>query len=258
MRKKMTAYVMLLVCVTALTGVPTKAQERTSHVDGWEYVVAPYLWMAGIDGDATVKGTKSSVDADFGDILDNLDVGAQGYFEIRKDKWGAYVDVMYLKVASDAKVGAADIDIELSTTMAGAGVLYRIYEGFAGAEGNPVATDIFVGGRYMNLDIDLDYAGVADVSGDEDWVDPIIGVTYSRDMSKKFLITTTADIGGFGIASDFTWSFSILGGYRLGRTANLWFGYRYLDIDYDTGSGAKKFEYDVAMHGPILGASFHF
>ena len=161
-------------------------------------------------------------------------------------------------MASDAKVGAVDIDIEASTTLAGAGVLCRVYEGFAGAEGNPVATDIFVGGRYVNLDVDLDFVGVANVGGDEDWLDPLIGVAYSRDISKKFLIATTADIGGFGIGSDFTWSFSILGGYRLGRTANLWFGYRYMDIDYDTGSGAKKFEFDVTMQGPILGASFHF
>ena len=258
MRKKTILNVTLFVFVAVLMGIPVQAQDRTSHVDGWEFVVAPYLWMAGIDGDVTVRGTKASVDADFGDILDNLDVGAQGYFEVRKDKWGAYFDAMYLKVSSEAKVDAGNIDIESSTTMAGIGVLYRIYEGYAGAEGNPVATDIFFGGRYVNLDIDLDYAGAPDVSGDEGWVDPVIGVTFSRDMSEKFLIKTTADIGGFGIASDMTWGFSILGGYKLGRTANLWFGYRYLDIDYDTGSGSKKFEYDVDMHGPILGASFHF
>ena len=245
MRKIMIAYVMLLVCAMALTGVTTQAQERTSHVDGWEVVVAPYAWMAGIDGDVTIKGTEASVDADFGDILDNLDVGAFGYFEVRKGNWGAYADLTYIKMVNDAKAGAATIEIESSTTMAEAGVLYRIYEGFAGAEGNPVATDIFIGGRYVNLDVDLDFVGVADVSGGEDWLDPVIGVTYSRDMSEKFLITTTADIGGFGIASDMTWSASILGGYRLSRTANLWFGYRYLDIDYDEGSGAKKFEYDV-------------
>ena len=32
-----------------------------SHVDGWEFAVAPYVWMAGLDGDVTVKGTKASV-----------------------------------------------------------------------------------------------------------------------------------------------------------------------------------------------------
>jgi len=258
MRKKMKVIIIFLVFVVALMGIPIQAQERTSHVDDWEFVVAPYAWLAGIDGDETVRGTKASVDADFGDISHNLDFGAQGYFELRKDKWGAYIDATYLKVSSDAKVGPVDIDIETSTTLVGAGVLYRIYEGFAGADDNPIAADIFVGGRYVNLDVELDFAAISDVSADKNWVDPIIGVNYSRDISEKFLIRTTADVGGFGIASDLTWSFRILGGYRLTRTANIWFGYRYLDIDYDSGSGARKFEHDVAMHGPILGASFHF
>ena len=254
----MKVIIIFLVFVVALMGIPIQAQERTSHVDDWEFVVAPYAWLAGIEGDETVRGIKASVDADFGDIFDNLDVGAQGYFELRKDKWGAYVDATYLKVSGDAKVGPVGIDIETSTTLVGAGILYRIYEGFAGAEGNPVATDIFIGGRYLKLDVELDFAAVADVSADKNWIDPIVGVTYSRDMSKKFLIRTTADIGGFGIGSDFTWSATILGGYRLGRRTNIWFGYRYLDIDYDSGSGARKFEHDVVMHGPILGASIHF
>jgi len=258
MRKRMTAYVMLLVFVMAVMGVTTQAEERTSHVDGWEFVVAPYLWMAGLDGDVTVKGRKSSVDADFGDIMDNLDTGAQAYLEARNGKWGVYADLMYIKVANDAKVGATSIDVESTTTMAEVGVLCRIFEGYAGAEGSPVGTDIFFGGRYINLDAELDFPVAADVSSDRNWLDPLIGVSYSRDMSKKFLIKTTADIGGFGIGSDLTWRFSILGGYQLGKHANLWFGYRYLDIDYDEGSGADKFEYDVTMHGPVLGASFHF
>jgi hypothetical protein len=248
---------MLFVFVMVFMGASTQAQERTSHVDDWEFVIAPYIWAAGLDGDVTFKGIKGSVDADFGDILDNLDVGAQGYFEIRNGKWGIYGDVTYIKVANDAKVGPVSIDVESSTTMAEGGLLYRIFEGYGG-QGSPVGTDIFVGGRYMNLDVELDFAAIPDVSSDRNWWDPLIGVAYSHDLSEDFLIKTTADIGGFGIGSDFTWSFEILGGYRLGRHANIWVGYRYLDIDYDDGSGAKKFEYDVVMHGPLLGASFHF
>ena len=247
----------LISLMTVLAGASTHAEERTSHVEGWEFTVAPYLWMAGLDGDVTVKGTKSSVDADFGDILDNLDAGAQGYFEARNGKWGVYGDFTYIKVANDAKVGPVSIDVESSTTMAEGGLLYRIFEGY-GAQGSPVGTDIFIGGRYMNLDAELDFAGIADVSSDRNWWDPLVGVAYSHDLSKDWLIKATADIGGFGIGSDLTWGFRILGGYRLGKHANLWFGYRYLDIDYDEGSGANKFEYDVEMHGPILGASFHF
>jgi hypothetical protein len=34
--------------------------------------------------------------------------------------------------------------------------------------------------------------------------------------------------------------------------------YRALDIDYDQGSGATLFKFDVLMHGPLLGAAFRF
>ena len=253
----MKSCVMLFVFVLVLIGVTTQAQERTSHVDDWEFVVAPYLWMAGVDGDVTIRGAQASADADFGDILDNLDTGAQGYFEIRKGKWGAYADLMYIKTVNDGQVGAVPIDFESSLTLAEAGVLYRIFEGYGG-QGSPVGTDIFIGGRYTNLDVELDFAAVVAVSSDKNWLDPLIGVAYSHDLSEDFLIKTTAEIGGFGVGSDFTWGFEILGGYRLGRHANIWLGYRYLDVDYDEGSGARRFEYDVVMHGPLLGASFHF
>lgn len=49
--------------------------------DEMEFHLAPYLWMAGIDGDVAAKGVESSIDADFGDIWDHLDVGAQAYVE---------------------------------------------------------------------------------------------------------------------------------------------------------------------------------
>ena len=254
----------LISLMTVLAGGSTHAEERTSHVEGWEFTVAPYLWMAGLDGDVTVKGTKSSVDADFGDILDNLDAGAQGYFEARNGKWGVYADFMYIKVANDAKVGPVSVDVESSTTLAEAGLLYRIFEDYAGAAGDPAGTDIlfsadvFLGARYVNMDAELDFAAISDISSERNWWDPLIGISYRWDLSEKFQMKTTTDIGGFGIGSDLTWSFTIVGGYELGRHSNIWLGYRYLDINYDDGSGANKFEYDVAMHGPILGASFHF
>lgn len=247
---------MFLSVMTVLTSGITLAQDRTSHVEGWEFVAAPYLWMAGIEGDVTIRGTKASTDADFGGVLENLDVGAQGYFEVRKGKWGVFADVTYLAVSSDAKVGPVAMDIELKTTLADFGVLYRAYEGFSGS--NPVATDVFVSGRYVDLDAGLDFKRVADIDGNKNWLDPVVGLTYHRDLSKKWMVSATADIGGFGVASDLTYSLRLLGAYRLTSWANLWFGYRYLDIDYDDGSGAKKFVHDVAMHGPMIGASLHF
>ena len=35
-------------------------------------------------------------------------------------------------------------------------------------------------------------------------------------------------------------------------------GYRILDIQFDSGSGASKFEFDVRQHGPLVGVNFRW
>jgi len=35
-------------------------------------------------------------------------------------------------------------------------------------------------------------------------------------------------------------------------------GYRYMNMDYENGSGASLFKYDMSMSGPGLGAAFTF
>ncbi len=90
----------LMVMMMVFAVSQGQAQEQTVHVgDDWEFVVAPYLWMAGMIGDVTVKGTDSEVDAGFSDILDSLDAAFLGYIEARKGKWGFYTDASYLKLA---------------------------------------------------------------------------------------------------------------------------------------------------------------
>ena len=78
--------VLIMLCCSV------RGQNRLSS-DESGFWIAPYAWMAGIDGDVTVKGTQSSIDADFGDILDNLDYGGQVYLEARQDRWGFFADV---------------------------------------------------------------------------------------------------------------------------------------------------------------------
>ena len=68
------------------------------------------------------------------------------------------------------------------------------------------------------------------------------------------------DIGGFGIgsASDLTWN--VLAGFDVKPFKNVSFklGYRYMNIDYDYGSGADEFGIDGSMYGPWLGMTIHF
>jgi len=45
---------------------------------------------------------------------------------------------------------------------------------------------------------------------------------------------------------------------RLTDKASLEFGYRWLDIDYDTGERHEEFRYDMLTQGPVIGFGFRF
>ena len=40
--------------------------------------------------------------------------------------------------------------------------------------------------------------------------------------------------------------------------ASLEFGYRWLDINYETGENTTLFKYDVLTQGPVMGFAFRF
>jgi hypothetical protein len=108
------------------------------------------------------------------------------------------------------------------------------------------------------LSSDLNVSGVGTVSGDQAWVDPIIGARYTTSLSKLWEFNSRFDIGGFGVGSDFTWNLVFLLGYRTSKSGQLLFGYRVLDVNRESGSGADFFKYDVTYSGPTLGYSFSF
>jgi hypothetical protein len=95
-------------------------------------------------------------------------------------------------------------------------------------------------------------------------VDPVIGVRTLWPLTEKFSVTALGDIGGFGIigASEFSWQAAGLVGYRfslLGQdNAKMLAGYRALCQDYKSGSGSNEFEWDMTMHGPVLGLALVF
>ena len=76
---------------------------------------------------------------------------------------------------------------------------------------------------------------------------------YSRGNWK---VVGRGDVGGGG--SDLVWNVSLLGGYRFKKWGSVFAGYRVLDYDYSSGSGASRFVFDTRMQGPLLGLAFYF
>ena len=94
----------------------------------------------------------------------------------------------------------------------------------------------------------------------KDWIEPMIGARIIVPLNEKLSFGLRGDASGFGIgsASDLTWN--LVGGVdiKMSPTFDLKLGWRVLDIDYESGSGATAFGLDVTMHGPYFAGTIRF
>jgi hypothetical protein len=239
-------------------GAPAQAQDAaTTPAGGWSFGLTPYLWIAGLKGDvAALPGTPPvSVDANFGDIIENADFAFMLAAEARHGRWGIVADMSYLSLSVDGDTrgplfGAAEVESRtFFATVAGA---YRV-----AAEGGFIL-DVLAGARVWYVDTEIDLSAgllpARSVQDSEVWADPVIGLRGSVELGRGFFLAGVADVGGFGLASDFTWQ--ILGtlDYRFNDWILVRAGYRHLEVDYESDG----FVWDVQMSGPILGATFRF
>lgn len=257
---------LLLVCLCFLIGAlaarPAVAEEHVS--DKWQFSVTPYMWALSLNGDVTVKGQKNPADVDFNDIWDNLNFAAMVEFEARKNRWGFFVSPLI----SQLEVETAPVDVTIDLDIIAFGGFYRLgpwpLRSEAGSSGPVLVTDIYAGGRYtyVKLDLDFNIPGLPRVNGSKDWVDPIIGVRTLWFLTPRWTLMVAGDIGGGSSGSDFQWMINGLVGYSfhlLGDdNAKVFAGYRALGQDYSDGSGADKFEWNETLYGPVLGLSYHF
>jgi hypothetical protein len=223
----------------------------------WTFTAAPYGWAAGLDGTVGVFGLPPvEVDASFGDILENFDIGFMGAGEARYGRFGIAMDLLYLKVSTSADtpfgVLADHIDATSKTFTAFGALEYRL------AETDTMSFDVLAGARVWSLSTELDpVGGPADplsFTDDMSWVDPIVGARARVGLSSNFYLTGWGMIGGFGAGSKLTWDVMGALGYEVSDTVSLIGGWRALSVDYENGPAV----FDVVMSGPILGATIKF
>jgi len=68
------------------------------------------------------------------------------------------------------------------------------------------------------------------------------------------VLNLSGDIGGFGVGSDFAWQGLVTFRWQLTERTGALAAYRYMDVDYESGNGSNRFEYDMAFSGPALGS----
>lgn len=257
------------LCLAAST-----ARAEDPSPDQWQFSIAPYLWATSMNGDVTVRGHKAKVNETFLDILDDTNsiIGFEGHGEAHKGDWGLYLDGVYTRLGARTNpVEAISIDTTVDMSILEGGVLYRIgnwdlgntTDAFGGGM-TRLTLETYAGARYTNLTISNNVSAGGfkrDDGGDKAWVDPLFGARATLNLTERLQFIVGGDVGGFGAGSEMTWSAIGLIGYSyklFGLDATTAAGYKALYQDYKDGSGNHEFQWDMTLHGPIVGTIIRF
>lgn len=233
--------ILALALSAALFPAALRAQE-TNH---WRFDVTLYGLAASMSGDAAVKGIPANnVKVGFDQIWDNLNFAAMGTVRVGYDRWSVSTDVIYM----DLEGNSSSLSFEAKQLMVQPVLEYRII---------PQAM-VFAGAMYNNMKIDLGGPLGLNVSDTQGWWDPVVGSQLSLPLGERFSLNVRGDVGGFSVNSDLVWQAYPYVAYKFARWGSVQLGYRWIYVDYETGSGRNLFKYDMLSQGPQLGITFSF
>lgn len=223
----------------------------TVEEDAWSFKTDVYAWAQSLDGDIGIRRLSIPVDVGFTDILENLDISFMGAFEARRGKWGFMADIVYAEISADGSLFAGFAPFEVTQQQ----FLANLIASYSLVDCDPVKFAVYAGARINSMDVEINSPRPRlNRSGDESWVDPIVGARLQVDLGSSFFIRAVGDVGGFDVSSDVTWQAMAGFGYRISENGSLLLGYRSIGTDYSDGG----FTYDVTASGPILGFEYKF
>jgi len=240
-------------CLSALSvfgvlAMCTPATAQTQAADEWRVTFAPYMMGASMNGTSGIAGQEVAIDASASDVFSNLQFGAMGMFAAKKGDWGLGGDFIWMALGAVSDQPPANVDVNQ-----GAFAFYGL------RRLSPVA-DLTFGVRWNLLQPSIGFKGPLGTVVEEtkQWVDPIVGLHLRTQGQGRVHAGLYSEIGGFGVGSKFAWQIFPTVGVDIGRRAAIDFGYRWLDMNYESGDGLTFFKYDVLTQGPAIGFVFKF
>jgi hypothetical protein len=219
----------------------------------WHFRAGVSMWGAAITGTAGNRQTEVDVDAGLGEFFDNSTLGLEFNFEAGTGQWSFLLAGMWMHLGDHPTTPAgldADLDGDYGfLDIAAAYELRRVT-----VRGKTVALDGLLGLRWTsvsaNIEIEEGPTPRPRRDDDKDFVDPYLGLRARWYISELFNLTTTGTVGGLGIGSDLLATGEVMLEYRFDDTWSLLAGYRGFYYDYD-----DNFEWNVLMHGPVIGVA---
>ena len=234
----------IIICLATFITLLVSAQEDSTE-KGWNFVIAPYVYVPVISGDVMINYRTGS-------LSNNVGFGGLLAFEAYSPKWSVYTDVLNNNVETDitlplsSRVGT----FKTSTTFVGFYGMRRVAKWFEVGLGARIIfnnSSIKADSREPFPELDTEYNGTA--------ISPLIVYRFTFFSNDKWNIRMRGDVGGFGVYSIFTYLINPSAGYRISDLIEVNLSYRLLSFDQNDEDNGDNF--DLIFQGPQFGVLFH-
>ena len=224
------------------------ASNARAEAANLDWLAVAYVWGPEIGTDAT----DPSIDVEFSDVIDKLEMAFLGHVEAQDDTFGGFVDVVFMGLGDNVSRPAADLNADFDVSLLDlAAVWSPAAERYSGIEA-------FSGLRYIAVKFDLVVDPVPaalptlETGIDDGYTDFLLGGRYVAPINDSWRLFFSADVSGGD--TEGTWSVGGYGVYRNGAH-RFYAGYRHFDLEIEDRGGKQV---STTFSGPILGYGFAF
>jgi len=209
---------------------------------GWNIAIYPALAWAPVFGTSVTLPGQPGPSGSTSTSLNGL-FAAGARFE--KSKWSADAMFMWAALSAQRKNPFVDVklDLILGNAMAGHEILPNLY-----MEG---------GVRRLALDIHAT-VGSASAKRSPSYWDPLVGLTYRRQLGRKWRILIHGDGGGFGVGSDVDVTATARAEWQFARHFGIAMGYGGMHFSDSNTVDGQTLKISPTLHGPTFGFGIFF
>jgi hypothetical protein len=257
---------LIAACGLVLTSFTSAA----GHADPWEARASVYGYFpstAGTSRFPTPAGDELEIDAD--ELVERTDAAIMAAFELRRGRWGAFTDLIYLdardSIEEASALGLGSVPLPPGVTADAAldveAWIWTLAASMRVVSSEHTTLDIFAGARLLDVESSLraslatPLGSVPLVSGSlarDSW-NGIVGLKgrYSFGSHGQWFLPFELDVGAGD--ADLIAQAAAGFGYTAGQT-EFFATYRYLGFDFGPEAAAR----DLDFRGPAVGVSYRF
>jgi hypothetical protein len=250
---------LFLVSLCSISPGNTNAQIFKDSSSKYKLYLEPYLMFTSMSGTTALGNLPSTfICVPASEVFSHLKIGGMLYAEVHNDKLAYTSDLFYANLSQDASTK--------NDVISGTASLKQFLWELEGLYKLNPWLEVGVGARINNITAGLNVNVVVPGGGSNrngsksnTWVDPLIVTRLKTVLHDKWLLQLRADMGGFGIGSQFAWQLQPDIFYRASKLMQFGIGYRIISMNYTNNkSGSDYFLYDMEEYGPQIRIGFNF